>query len=518
MRVLLATPFYDLPRKTYGLEGDADMGYGPPLGIAYLAAVLREAGHEVVIHDPAPGERSDTDVLEVARRTAPDVIGLSVISCLYEQAKALARALDAEHETTPIMVGGPHPSCNPTAPLEDCESFDVSVAGEAEDRIVALVEGAMCTSSLAEVRGIAFRDGGKIIQTPPPTESTPLDELPWPARDLLGGRLGRNQPYQHDREKSTWMIASRGCPHGRCTFCYYSHDGAPPYRRRSVTSVNDELEHLVRNEGFDHVSFLDEDFVGDRDWTMELCEELVRRELKLEWYCETRVSAVTPELLEAMRKAGCYLIYYGIESGSPELLKMMRKGITVPQARRAVALTKKAGIQVVTSFILGLPNETKERGLQTIDLALELDSDYAVFHYFHPARGLPILEDCLAGGEILALDHPDFARVNYVPDGYGSIDAVEDMLSLAYRRFFMRPRYIARRMARLQGLADLERNALGAFIVASRSRGILLAPLRLAARGGLRLVKTASRVAAKVEQWSGLLSRTSSDSRAGAGR
>lgn len=485
MRVFLTAPSYDLPRKTYGLQGDADIGYGPPLGLAYLAAVLRDGGHEVMIFDPGATRGEEAPFVAAAQAFQPDVIGISIISCLYGQAVTLAQALRQAMPGIPIMAGGPHCTIHLRKALEDCPDIDISVGGEAEDRILDIVAGACAPERLRTIPGICHRDNDTIHQTPPRGKPAPmdLDHLPLPARDLLDVHIGRNQPYQREYVRSTWVVTSRGCPYGRCTFCYYAHERAPGYRQRSVAGVVAELEMLVREQGFQHISFLDEDFIGNREWVSQLCGEILDRGLKFDWYCETRVSTVTPQLLALMRRAGCYLIYYGIESGSPEMLRVIRKGITMSQARNAIRMTREAGIQTVCSFILGLPMETPAQGRQTIQASLELDPDYAAFHFFHPTSGLPILQLAREHGTLLAVDHPNFAGVNYVPKAYASKEAVERMLASAYRRFYMRPRYILRRARQIRDWNDLKWQMMGAMIVASRTRGIL----RFAARVGTRL-------------------------------
>lgn len=485
MRVFLTAPSYDLPRKTYGLQGDAEVGYGPPLGLAYLAAVLRDGGHDVRIFDPGDTRGEDAPFVAAAQAFQPDVIGISIISCLYGQAVALAQALRRAMPGVPIVAGGPHCTIHLREALEGCPDFDITVGGEAEDRILDIVAGALNPERLRTIPDVCHRDNGVIHQTPPEGKPSPmdLDRLPLPARDLLDVHVGRNQPYQREYVRSTWVVASRGCPYGHCAFCYYAHDRAPRYRQRSVASVLAELEVLVRDQGFQHVSFLDEDFIGNREWTAELCREILDRGLKFDWYCETRVSAVTPELLALMRRAGCYLIYYGIESGSAEMLRLIRKGITLPQARNALRATREAGIQTVCSFILGLPMETPDQGEQTIRAALDLDPDYATFHFFHPTSGLPILQLARDHGTLLAVDHPNFAGVNYVPEAYESREHVERMLAAAYRRFYLRPSYVLRRVRQVRDWDNLKWQVIGALIVASRTRG----PLRFVARIGTRL-------------------------------
>jgi len=468
MRIFLTVPPYNLLEKAYGIRKRSSSGFEPPLGLAYIASVLREGGHQVAIYDPLPTRGTDESCLEEVRRFQPDVIGISVISCLYPQAKRLAERLKTQRADTPILIGGPHCFGRPEEPINDCEHFDVSVSGEVEDRILAILDNLGDAKTLSAIDGICFRHDGRTLKTPPAKPPADLDSIPFPARELLSPRLYSNLPYLRSQNRTSWMIASRGCPWRKCTFCYQSKTDIPTYRHRSVDNVLQEIEHLIPHENIGEITFLDECMVGSRSWVMDLCEQIKRRGLRFQWSCQTRIDSVSPELLERMKEAGCYNIYYGIESGDQRLLDLMCKGFTLEQVRNAVRWTHEAGIEAVGSFILGLPTETPEMGAKSIELAVELDLDYAVFHYFHPESGTKILKDAHAHGRILSLDHSDFARVNYLPDTYESAQQIEELIAYAYKRFYLRPRYILKRLTRLKGPADLWRHIKGAAIVGGR--------------------------------------------------
>ncbi|HDH96266.1 MAG TPA: B12-binding domain-containing radical SAM protein [Proteobacteria bacterium] len=468
MRVFLTVPSYDLLRKAYGIKKSTVGGFEPPLGLAYLASVLRQAGHQVTIYDPLPTHGTDEACLEEVRRFQPDVIGISVISCLYPQAKRLAGVLKAAYPSVPLLIGGPHCFHEPEGPIDDCEHFDISVAGEAEDRILAILDSFSRPEALSRIDGICYRWDGKTIKTPPAKPPRNLDDIPFPARDLLGREAYSNLPYLRSHRKTAWMIASRGCPWRKCTFCYQSRMEMPTYRCRSVENVLDEIEQLIAREGVEEITFLDVCMVGNRGWVAKLCDEIVRRGLKFHWSCQTRIDSVTPELLKRMARAGCYNIYYGIESADQRLLDLMCKGFTIEQVRDAVRWTHEAGIEVVGSFILGLPTETPEEGRKAVQLAVELDLDYAVFHYFHPESGTKIMKDAYEHGQVLSVDDPDFARVNYLPEAYGSVEKVEDVVSYSYRKFYLRPSYIAKRLSRIRNLPNLARHVKGLAIALGR--------------------------------------------------
>jgi radical SAM superfamily enzyme YgiQ (UPF0313 family) len=226
-----------------------------------------------------------------------------------------------------------------------------------------------------------------------------LDALPFPARDLLPMDKYIPLPNQYKRKPVANLMALRGCPY-QCTFCSANAVFGCSLRMRSAQRVYDEIKQLVDTYGIREISFWDDTLTVNKKWLHELCDLIISNHLDITWSCYARVNTVDLDLLKKMKKAGCWNIFYGIESGNQELLDRIKKGITLDQIRNAVKLTKKAGIEVRGSFMIALPGETPEMAHKTIDFAIELDPDYAQFSITTPYPGTELFEQAKQYGEL----------------------------------------------------------------------------------------------------------------------
>ena len=278
-----------------------------------------------------------------------------------------------------------------------------------------------------------------------------LDRIPFPARHLLPTHAYRYALWPG--KKVTTMITSRGCPY-RCIFCDKSIFGSK-WRARSAKNVLDEMEQIVKILRIPSIIMYDDLFTLDKQRVQEICRGILERGLKFEWKCEGRVDRVDGEMLGWMKKAGCSLIAYGVESGNEIGLDFLQKGITLPQIRRAFELTRKAGIRPMAYFILGIPVETFEQGLRTIALAKELNPDYAQFSILSPYRGTKLHEEAKARGWYAEVEannpfDKDQKRPVLLSEKW-SAEALKEILRRAHREFYFRPSYI---MKRLWGVRD----------------------------------------------------------------
>jgi radical SAM superfamily enzyme YgiQ (UPF0313 family) len=292
-----------------------------------------------------------------------------------------------------------------------------------------------------------FNPPGKFIQD--------LDGIPFPARHLLPNPLYRYALWPG--KKVTTMITSRGCPY-RCIFCDKSIFGSK-WRARSAKNVLDEMEQIVKDLKIRSIIIYDDLFTLDKHRVQEICEGILARGLRFEWKCEGRVDRVDEEMLRWMKKAGCSLIAYGVESGNEIGLDFLRKGITLPQIRRAFELTRKAEIRPMAYFILGIPVETFEQGLRTIELAKELNPDYAQFSILSPYRGTKLYEEAKAKGWYAEVEannpfDKDQKRPVLLSENW-SADALKEVLRLAHRKFYFRPGYILKRLREIRGFRQL---------------------------------------------------------------
>ncbi len=326
-----------------------------PLGILYIAAVLEEEGHEVKVMDPysdVPPNEIKSEISE----WGPDVVGISSTTPQINRAFEITKLV--KELGIPTILGGVHPTVMPREVLRD-ESVDFIVIGEGEETTKELVKN---LDSPHKVKGIGYKEDGKLKFTKPRPLIKNLDSMPFPARHLLPQRWYFAPP----RLRGVWtnslatVMASRGCPY-RCIFCSSHLMFGRKTRRRSIENILEELEQLRRDFNIDSVWFADDTFTLDSEWTISFCDRLKSKEWgDFVWGCQARVNTVNREMLKAMKEAGCVQIDYGVESGSEKVLKILQKDITPDQVIRAFKITKEVGIQRFASFILGTPGEKME--------------------------------------------------------------------------------------------------------------------------------------------------------------
>lgn len=380
--VLLIYPFFK-PRH------DKSEFRFPPLGVAYLASSLREAGLEVEILDCSFLGRGEA--LSIALASQADIVGVYSMITLLEESLLFARTL--REKARLLVAGGPLPSTDPSLFLHD---FDVVAIGEGERTLRELVEAFERGRPFATVAGLAYRTAGRRggpieawASSPPRILESDLDSIPFPARDLLPNRAYIEQGRKSYGYAITTVMSSRGCPFS-CEFCSNAVFGAG-YRERSPRNVADEVEEAL-SYGYDRIHFGDDVFTLKRERILAVCAELRRHDLRFSWECLGRVDSIDRTVAEAMRGAGCARIFFGIESGSGRVLKLMRKGITPERAREAVEAARAAGIKTGAFFILFYPGDDDDSVLETMRFATSLPLDYLSFSLPYPIPGTALHE------------------------------------------------------------------------------------------------------------------------------
>lgn len=374
-RVLLIYPFFMQAR-------DKSVFRFPPLGLAYIAATLRARGHTVEILDCTFLSRDEAYTRAVLAQ-AP-IVGIYSMITMNEDALKLARLL--RKSAGLIVAGGPMPSSDPEAFLDD---FDVVAIGEGEAAMAEIVEAWSAGEPISAVPGALTKGHASGAASMPRPLEPCLDQIPFPARDLLP-----NQDYiRHGRRKHGYSITSvmstRGCPF-HCEFCSNVVFGVS-YRERSASNVVDEVEQALAL-GYDRIHFADDVFTLNRSRVHAICEEIRRRHLSFGWECLGRVDGMDYELAADMRDAGCRRVFFGIESGSREILELMDKRITPEKARAAVSAAREAGLMTGAFFILYYPGETDRTVLTTLRFARTLPLDYLSFTMPYPIPGTRLFE------------------------------------------------------------------------------------------------------------------------------
>lgn len=356
----------------------------PPLGLGYIAAHLKKYNLTVELVDCT--FLSQKEALERIRRSDPKIIGISTMFSMKSKALEFAKALRNNCEL--LVAGGPLPTSNP-----ECfqSEFDVVVLGEGEETMLELVQKAEKGEDFAKVKGIQYRtkNTGKVKRTPPREFIKNLDSIPFPARDLFDNEAYQRHYKQNFGYTTTSVMTSRGCPF-TCDFCSRPVFGNR-FRTRSAENIVDEVEK-VQELGYDRIWFADDCFTLNRKRLIDICDEITRRGIGISWECLSRVDTIDSETATKMREAGCIRLYFGIESGNDQVLRLMQKQITTNQARRAVITAKHSGIQVGAFFIIGYPNETDQTILDTVKFASSLPLDYLSFTMPYPIPGTPLYE------------------------------------------------------------------------------------------------------------------------------
>ncbi len=382
--VLLIYPYF-LPRH------DRSIFRFPPLGIGYVAASLRDAGYDVDILDCTFMDRSRAR--DEALRARADVVGIYSMVTMREDSIELARRLRGECDL--LVAGGPLPSSDPVPFMED---FDIVVKSEGEQAMLEVLNVCGGRGDLGAVPGIVYRDGKNgpegggedgCVFTGPRRLEADLDRIPFPARDLLPNKMYVDHCKRRFGYAKTSVITTRGCPFS-CEFCSNAVFSTS-YRERSPENVLEEVEQAL-SLGYDYIHFADDVFTLNRERIFMLCKEIASRGLRFKWECLGRVDSIDLEVSRAMREAGCERIFFGIESASDPVLKMMRKRITVSDARRALEAADSAGIKTGGFFILCYPGETDDTVLGTIKFATSTPFDYLSFTIPYPLEGTALYE------------------------------------------------------------------------------------------------------------------------------
>lgn len=425
----------------------------PPLGIAYLAAVIEKQGHSVSIID-AFAEALDLHSLEDrVKKIAPDLIGITGMTPVIDNAFRTAGI--CRRYAKYVVIGGPHVSVAGSKVFEQCPDVDYVIQGEGEISFPLLVEALERNKDITNVPGVITRDFSNL----PSPLIDELDSIPFPARHLLPNERYR---YILSSGKVTTMFTSRGCPY-HCVFCDKAVFGSK-WRARSAANVVDEIELVRRDYGIDSIIFYDDLFTLDKKRVLEICQGIIDRKLKIEWKCEGRVNLADKETLTLMKKAGCSMIAYGVESGNQKGLDYLNKGTTVEQIRNAFELTKRAGIRPMAYFVLGIPVETYDDELRTIDFAKEIKPAYAQFSVLSPVPGTKLYDDAVRMGwykEVEAKNpmDKDVNRPAIINENWDEEKLVR-ILREAHRRFYMSPWYIMERIKEVTSFKDFMRKAM----------------------------------------------------------
>jgi len=464
MRVLLINPsrFNEILADNPAFI-DEERGFNPPLGLLYLAGYLKKKSNHQVFGLDAQVEGLDYNEQFKQRieEVNPDLVGITTMTFtlidVLKTIKLVKEAAKNLNKKIIIVLGGPHVHIFPeeTVNLED---VDFVIKGEGEVPFFYLLEALEGRGQLSDIKGLVYQKQREIIDNPVDNLIEDLDELPFPDRELLpiekyssilsGGRI------------VTTMFTSRGCPF-QCAFCDRPHLGKK-FRARSAQSVIDEIEECLKL-GIKEILIYDDTFTVDRQRTIDICDEIIKRGLKFIWDIRARVDTVDEEVLKKLKAAGCARIHFGVESGTEKILGVLNKGIHLNQVADAFKWSKKIGLETLAYFMIGSPTETKEDIEQTIKFAKEIRPDYAHITILTPYPATEIYRQALSQGVIKNDYWREFAKnpkkgvVTQYWEKELTREELFELLDKFYKEFYRRPSYIFQQLLKINSFSDLKK-------------------------------------------------------------
>lgn len=443
MRVGLLFPRYKYP------SGDT------PLGILYIASTLKNNGISVDLIDTT--FLKNDDVIKKFYSKEYSFIGIFTMTTMIKDVLRIAGSIKKNNPSAKIIVGGPHPTVMPEETITH-KCIDAVSIGEGEETFLEISQ----KNSFKDVKGIWYKEGEKIIKNPPREPIKNLDELPFPAYELIDMKKYMKNWFAMDSValglKGCNIITSRGCPYD-CTYCQPTLRTlfGTKVRKRSPKNIVGELEMLKKRYKINAFSFVDDTFVFDKVWVEQICNLMIKRNLNLIWSCNARANLVDETLFRLMKGAGLRKVFMGIESGSQRILdEIYNKGITVKQVTEAVRILKKVGLKIQGYFMMGAPTETLKEINQTIKFASNLDIDEATFSITTPLPKTHLYEKTK---EMINKDIADFDYYkNYVYKNKKFSQRKLDLLKKkAYLKFYLHPKRIFSTLKQFMSIISIKR-------------------------------------------------------------
>lgn len=461
MRILLIN-YHDIGNINTRLPKSLNQVQGiyPPLGLAYIGAVLENEGHIVNILDCKALNLTSVETKEKILEVKPDIVGITAMTSTF--GGSLEAAKLAKECGNIVVMGGPQLSAYPKETMS-YDIIDYGIVGEGEYAMLELVIALERESpnSFSSIKGLVYRKNGEIIVNEPAIIED-IDSLPYPARHLLP-----MEKYHCVITKSpfTTMISSRGCPY-QCGFCF-KQPSDKKMRFRNPLSVVDEIEHLIKEYKIKEIMFYDDTITLNREHIEGICNEIINRKIKIGWESPTRINNVDKELLKLMHDSGCIRLRYGVESGDERILKLMRKNITISEVKDVFKWTKQNKIETYAYFIIGYATETPQTINKTIKLAKELNPDWVMFTVATPYPHTHLHMLAQTYGLISSNYWIDFINGKTTKRIPYFVEDADKWIEKAYKSFYLRPEFIFKKLTKLTSIDVLKKYITGFFGIVS---------------------------------------------------
>lgn len=456
--ILLVNPPYT---NIEGLKESA--GHAMPLNLAYLASYLRiNTDCQIKIIDAEADSLSIEDIVDKIIELNPKITGFTIPTPSFNSIIKITKLIKEKNNQIILVGGGPHPTVLPEETLKD-SLLDFIVLSEGEITFYELVKKIINQENdFEKINGLAFRGKERTIVTEKRKLIDNLDDIPLPSRDLFDLKKYYTAPTKKTSSASydTPILTSRGCPYN-CTFCISRCMWGQGVRFRSIDSVIKEMEECIEKYGINEFNVIDDTFTIDNKRVMAICQIIIDKGWKISWNCMGRVNTITDEMIKLMKKAGCKKIAFGLESGNEEVLRLMDKKASLKMAEEAVGIARKNGMEVLGSFMIGNIGETKERIMETVNFAKKLDLDNATFFIVCPYPGTVIYKIAKEKGYVSEENKwEEFAPLTktkpiLIQDNLSAEELIY-LQKLAFRKFYLRPKYILRKIKKIKKIGDLK--------------------------------------------------------------
>ena len=436
---------------------DQRIGVYPPLGLMYIAAaIMRWSDWEVELLDCNAESINYRDLKNEIKKRAPDVVGIQAITFTLIDMIMTAKTVKEIDSRIPVVAGGPHVNIYPKETLL-IPHIDYIILGEGEYAVCEFLKAMNGGKNISEVQGIGYKSNEKLCINPRQGFIENLDGLPYPARKIL--KIERYYSLVSEYSPVTTLMSSRGCPF-KCLYCDRPHLGKS-FRARSAGNVVGEMIECL-SIGIKEIFFYDDTFTIDRKRVLEICDLIMERGISIAWDARTHVDTVDEALLNKMAEAGCRRIHFGVEAGTPQIQKVLRKNLDLDKVKNIFSAAKKAGLKTLAYFMIGCPTETAQQIEETILFMLRLNADYVHVSVATPYPHTDMYRLGLKQGLFKNDYWKEFAqnpKQDFSPKLWTENLSEEELLltlKKAYKKFYLRPSYVLKDLLELKSMNELK--------------------------------------------------------------